>query len=235
MTPPVAGFPDYARLQVQSSQILATLQAAIGGSPSTPVIDCAGFGYINISVNALGTNAHFWVNVKWYIDAAGTNQIATAGFNPPPQSQNGYQFPVMARYLIVTNGYLSGTTTDTPATLIVGSNARLDDTGISQVNAPYLLFNGSIAASSTQTLIGTTLSTKRSSICMEQETNNKWRLDGFYHDRSTDTFVEFCRFDGANLGQSWQANLGIPPSYIQWIIANTDTSARTCHFSHTCF
>lgn len=228
MTTP-SGYPDYARLSVQAGAILAQIFGVnVNTNPHTPAINMTGYGFVNVGMNDLTITAHLWVQLAWYTDQTLLNQVASSGMTIPPGSQDVRQFPVLSPWLQVTILYLSGPTTDQPNLTVYGTNQEIPLTGSEMVGQPMGVVDQSVAASGgTATLTTTTVAPPKVSIGIWHSTNGLWVADLYYFDRVANAFSRFFEFDGATFNNNALANIGVPPTYLQLILTNKDTVART--------
>lgn len=219
------GYPDYQRVNAQSGDIILLENISTGGSYQSPIQDAHGYGYLILSCNTIAGSAYFTQGIEWYGADSLSTQLSVFLWTPTPNGQQSIQIPVVSRYFRLTQTLISGPTTDNPLTAVFGCNVPANPSINSQPAAPFLRFQGSVAASSSVTVNAGTTIQGAASITMADNSNSQWELVVNYYDWPSASWQNLAVFFGSAFGQSMNGVIGLPPAPIRVMVDNTDSAA----------
>lgn len=152
MSYPVAGFPDYSRLQPNGGRFLGALTGTVSTNPQTPAISSTGFTYITLLTNSNSVLSDYIVNVEWGANNDPSTSFAAAMYVPSNDSFNTVQFPVLAEWFKVNYSFYRGPGTETPTTYIYGTNSPWSGAMLGGFGSQSIASSLSVPATSIGTL-----------------------------------------------------------------------------------
>lgn len=224
---PLQGYPDYQRVSAQAGDVIWAGQVEIGGSWTSGLLDAHGYSYLDISVNNLAVSGYYWVQIAWNLYSDGTVELSTYAFTPTPGGEQTLQVPVVSRYFYVNGFYLSGTTADQTQVTVFGCNAIANPAINSQPGAPVLAFDKGIAASTTDTIYGTTTIQGGATLSFCDTGGSQYELIISYYSIATNSWQNMLIYFGGQMGQSFSQHIGIPPAPLRVQTVNQATASHT--------
>lgn len=224
MPAPLQGYADYQRLIAQGGDVLWDAQIELNAPYTSGIIDARGYGYLNISVNDIGGTAYYWFKIRWVLNSDGSDELSTFVWLPTPGGEQTIQIPVISRYFDISQLYLSGPTTDRPFSVVFGCNAQAQIAVNSQPGDPLLRWQGSIAASSSETIFGTTTIQGPAALTVGDNSNALWEVVLQYYSLSSNSWQNLAVLFGSAYGQSANVIVGLPPCPIRMMVDNTDAA-----------
>jgi hypothetical protein len=222
----VTGFPDYGRLAVQSAAVLANVATAFSLNPTTGVLDCTGYGYLDVYVNYGLVTSYAKIVAIWYLDPAATIIIGQNTILPVPGFESIKQWPVRSRYCQIFAVFESGIDTEIAVYNVFGNNAympgiRMDGNGYpSAYYAANVLAHQTIHAPLLQTYEGEAVfagTTVTGSAYLAQ-------LDFYQYD--IPQWQSFAFVSGVTDGPSFIKTVRLPPAPVRITYSNQDTVTR---------
>lgn len=226
----VTGFPDYGRLAVQSAEVLATVAAAFSANPATGILDCTGYGYLDIYVNYGLVTSYAKIVVIWYLDPAGAIIIGQNSMLPVPGFETIKQWPVRSRYCNVFAVFESGVNTEIAKYNVFGNNAYMPNIRMDNNGYPACRLAASIAAAGNaiapllQTYEGDAM------ISLQCASSALWRLELQYYQYDVATWNMIASFYGATQGNAVVSKVRLPPCPVRIEAFNLDSAAA--HFTY---
>lgn len=224
---PLQGYPDYQRVSAQSGDVIWSTTSNISPSWTSGVLDAHGYSYINISVNAIGTTGYQWIQIAWDLYGDGSVELSTYAFTPTPGGEQTLQVPVVSRYFTVNGNYITGTKTDATSVFVFGCNAIANPGINSQPGAPVINFSKPIAASTTDTIFGTTTIQGGATVSFVDTGGSSYELFIDFFNFATGGWQDMLIYFGSQMGQSFSQHVGIPPAPLRVRTVNLDTASHS--------
>lgn len=221
------GYPDYSRTQSQASNNLGSYFGTKGSDPTTGRLDCLGYAYLTIALDDQG-NSHFFTSVVTFYDDFGlTNIVSTSTWIIVPGSRQSYQIPVTGRYCQVVCSHIIFGDTENIGCLVYGSNNHVPDISGPQRGQPFMIFGGSLGASSNIIVPAQTTYQGGAVLAGSTDSGTKWFAQIEYFNLVTASFSVLTKHNQALATASEVDTVALPPCPVRINVFNFDAVART--------
>lgn len=224
--PQATGFQDYNKLAIQAASILYQDVHTLATWPTSPRLDAAGFGFINVNFSGgVPQSDQFRFQLIWFTDAAMTILANTVDITLFGAGQT-FQFPVIGRWFTVFPILFNGAGTSPMTVTVFGSNVQTNRFVSQSSGQPYIAVSQSIAANTTVNFDGLFTVPGRAVWTVAASTNITWLAALSYYDLGSSSYIEFTLMYGAQFGQAANTAVILPATPIRMIVNNSSAVAQ---------
>lgn len=221
------GYPDYARTASQSGNTLGGFLGQKGNDPSTGLVDCLGYGYLDVCMDD-GASAHnYEVVVTFYLERGLVNLVVSQSFLPVPGRKQMFHVPVITRYCTVTVSHIIAADPDQVACNVFGSNVQENQFAFTQQGVPFLWTRTLLGAGASTSVDAVFTAYGPATLSCNTDSGSAWFAQINYYSLVTASFQLLLEMDGAAVGQSGIASVSLPSCPLRLTVSNRDTVNRT--------
>lgn len=225
------GYPDYARTASQSGNSLGGFLAAKGTDPSTGLVDCIGYGYLDVCMDDGASANHYEVVITFYLERGLINVVTTQSVLPVPGRKQVFHVPIVTRYCTVTVSHIVANDPDLVACNVFGSNVQDNQFSYTQQGVPFVTISQSIAAAGNTNVDAVFTYGGPAMLAVTTSSGSAWFAQIMYYSLASASLQILVQVNGATQGQSFFGPVNLPSCPVRLVVANTDTVARTLNAS----
>lgn len=221
------GFPDFQRLQQSVGAEVLVCSQVVNATFTSPVLSMGAFGYVNMAAQLQGLADYYEVLLSWMTDRSGAQTVATQTIILVPSGNNAIQVPVITPWLQVQIRNWNGVDTAPITVSFYGTNAMSPNLSIADGFAPFIQFNGPIAAGVTDTVNASTLYSGPASWGVACGTTGAWHAHLDFYSVQTASWIIMFEVHSAQFGQNSVLDVRLPPVPVRMVIVNDGTASAT--------
>lgn len=214
------GFPDWSRLQLQGGQQLLDVQIAVSGEYVSPVIDCLGFSFLQVSTNDGGNLAYKEVTVIFYTANNVLSGINSTSWIVTPGSLDFQQIPCMGRWATISIQNLDTPSGETVTIYAYGSNVQLPHSFNAQNSQPLATFNGNIASNTSQYVFSSSTQFGPATMSGLINSGSQWYIALQFWSKVDIDWRYLVVLYGATFGEAASQRISLPPAPTRLEIRN---------------
>lgn len=228
MTQPY-GYPDWSRIVNAAGALKDSVNEPVKPTAVRPVFPAYDHSYLTVSVQALVNANHYFVQVFWCNDPAGSVSVATSSFTTVPGGEMSLPMPVLGpfAFTIITN--IENTNDANFVYWVYSSDAPVPDTAVTMPGQPLVFFSGNVGAGATAELDAASLYRGPAHLMASQGNNNSWSANYDFWDHASKAWVTMHVYHGSEYGQDVSAPIRVPPAPVRLVLNNLDTVTRLMH------